>query len=67
VAAVALLQVSVALAAPADPVPASNFAPWPQSVKATGGDLSLTSRSRIIATDKSLEPLVEIFSSGVAA
>lgn len=38
------------------------FVPWPESVKQTGGELSVTAAGRIVASDKALAPLAQVVS-----
>ncbi|MCY2931404.1 MAG: family 20 glycosylhydrolase [Planctomycetota bacterium] len=42
-----------------------NFVPWPQSVKAQSGTLTLTASSKIVAAEASLKPLAQVLSGEI--
>lgn len=51
---------------PADDFPGLNLIPWPQAVRLAEGRLTLTARSRIVAGQEELKPLVKVLSNEIA-
>jgi N-acetyl-beta-hexosaminidase len=67
-AAILLLSAGSIFAAgdPADTHPDLHLIPWPKSVQAGSGRMTLTAESRIVIADESLRPLAKVWSAEVA-
>src|SRR5438874_2218009 len=51
---------------PADAHPDLHLIPWPKALKADTGHMPLAAESRIVATEKQLEPLAEVLAAEIA-